>query len=135
MSEDIESDYFITLTFDQGQVRFGALPRAWDERNHDIFLVKLPGRPLLFGEWRAKWAGNGRDFNAEIIDFGLRDRGDVANSEAARESFSEQERATVEDLIRKLFASTAAKENVVPFAVPGATFLGKVDFLAGWIRS
>ena len=42
MSEDIVSDYFVTLSLDGGKIRFGESGRAWDERGYDMVVVNCP---------------------------------------------------------------------------------------------
>ena len=71
MSEDIVSDYFVTLSLDGGKIRFGESGRAWDERGHDMVVVQLPSQPLMFGEWRPRWAANQNDFDVDIVTFGF----------------------------------------------------------------
>jgi hypothetical protein len=135
MKECITSDGFVTLAFDTGKIRFGLSGRAWDEVGHDMFAVQLPNRPLLYGEWRQKWADNRNDFDAEVVDFGLFDRGNAGSPHPNhRQALTRRERTVVEDLVRKLFASTEAKKGVSNFSVRGSTFLGHVYFLPGWIR-
>jgi hypothetical protein len=98
-----------------------------------MFTVELEHRPPLYGEWRPKWAKNGNDFNAEIMDFGLLDAGAAGlPAPNRRMAFSAEERLGIERMIRALFASADARAGTVPFS--GGNFLGTVTFLRGWIR-
>jgi hypothetical protein len=109
--------------------------RAWDEKNHDLFAVQLSNRPLLFGEWRPKFAANGDDFDVEIVFFGLVDRRDAGMLLPARRVVVDQaERVVVEKLIRSLVSNAEAKAQTWPFNSSRARFLGRIEFLPDWIR-
>ena len=56
-----------TLNLPTGKIGFASMIRGWDEEPRDAFRVELPDRPTMFGEWRAKFADNGNDFNVEIV--------------------------------------------------------------------
>jgi len=119
-----------------GSVRFNASVRSWDEIGRDAFSVELPNYPVMFGEWRAKFAENKNDFDVEIVSFGFftaSSLGDPAPSH--RRQFSEGDISIVEELIRALFSSPEATGQVVPFTSKKGNFLGKIHFLPDWIRS
>ena len=59
-----------TLNLPTGKIGFASMIRGSDEEPRDAFRVELPDRPTMFGEWRAKFADNGNDFNVEIVGFG-----------------------------------------------------------------
>jgi hypothetical protein len=106
MSEDIVSDYFVTLSLDGGKIRFGESGRAWDERGHDMVVVQLPSQPLMVGSPDPK----------------------------NRRTVTTSERLTIKELVRALFANAEAKAGVSPFTSRKGKFLGHAHFLPGWVR-
>ena len=135
MTETIESAHYVTVTVGDSKIRFADVGRTWDERNHDLFLVQLSHRPLLYGEWRPRFARNGDDFDVEIVFFGLVDPRDAGMSLPARRVTVDQaERLVVEKLIRSLISNAEAKAQTWPFCSKRGKFLGRIDFLPDWIR-
>jgi hypothetical protein len=135
MTDSIESSHFVTVVVGDSKIRFAAVGRTWDERDHDLFAVQLPGRPLLYGEWRPKFAKNGDDFDVEIVFFGLIDGRDAGIPLPARRvTVSRAERLVVEKLVLSLFSSVDAKARIFPFSSKRGKFLGQIDFLPDWIR-
>lgn len=128
MSEDIVSDYFVTLSLDGGKIRFGESGRAWDERGHDMVVVQLPSQPLMFGEWRPRWAANQNDFDVDIVTFGFPRAFIVGSPDPKnRRTVTTSERLTIKELVRALFAN--AEAGVSPFTSRKGKFLGHVHFL------
>ena len=135
MTEPIEAPHYVTVTVGESKIRFADVGRAWDEKNHDLFAVQLPNRPLLFGEWRPMFAANGDDFDVEIVFFGLVDRRDAGMLLPARRVVVDQaERVVVEKLVRSLISNAEAKAQTWPFNSSRARFLGRIEFLPDWIR-
>jgi hypothetical protein len=100
MSEDIVSDYFVTLSLDGGKIRFGESGRAWDERGHDMVVVQLPSQPLMFGEWRPRWAANQNDFDVDIVTFGFPRAFIVGSPDPKnRRTVTTSERLTIKELV------------------------------------
>ena len=134
MADDIASTSYVVLNTGRAKMRFGgASGRPWDERHHDLFVVQLPDQPLVYGEWRAKWAKNGNDLDIEIIDFGLLDA-NMAGPDGNHQVYATRDIAVIEDLVRRLFTSVEARSDVWPFSSEKGRFLGHIEFLAGWIR-
>jgi hypothetical protein len=134
MADDIASTSYVVLNIGRAKVRFGgASGRPWDEQHHDLFAVQLPDQPLVYGEWRQKWAKNGNDFDIEIIDFGLLDA-NMAGPDGNHQVYATRDIAVIEDLVRRLFSSVEARSSVWPFSSEKGKFLGHIEFLAGWIR-
>jgi hypothetical protein len=134
MSRWIESQYFPTVTVGGAKIRFAAVGRTADERNHKIYETELPDRPLLYGEWRARYARNGNDFDIEILDFGLIDPCDFGiPSPLRRLKLDRRERSSVQELVVALFASEEARNRQWPFCSSKGRFLGQVFFASNWI--
>jgi hypothetical protein len=134
MVDDIASTHYVVLNIGRAKMRFGgASGRPWDEQNHELFAVQLPDQPLVYGEWRQKWAKNGNDFDIEIIDFGLLDA-NMAGPDGNHQVYAPRDNAVVEDLVRRLFSSVEARSGIWPFSSRKGRFLGRIEFLAGWIR-
>jgi len=134
MSEPIDSPHYATVTVGNGKIRFADVGRTWDERNHDLFAVQLPARPLLYGEWRPKFAKNGDDFDVEVVFFGLIDPRDAGLPLPARRiAVNRDERLVVEKLIQSLISSADARAQRWPFNSRRAKFMGRIDFLEDWI--
>jgi prophage regulatory protein len=93
----------VVMAFDDSKIAFGFSGRAWDEVNHKLVVVQLPDRPIIYGEWSARYLPNGNDFNAEVSTFGYRD-GYLAGSTnpSDRLTFSGAEKEKIENLIRRL---------------------------------
>ena len=124
----------VTLSFDNGKVGFASSVRGVDDAGHDMFRIELPQRPILYGEWRPKWAENHNDFDIEILRFGYVDAGNVGNNHpGARRTCSSQERAVIVELVCALFSSVEARAGIAPFTSKKATFLGHIHFVPGWI--
>ena len=135
MSEDIVSDYFVTLSLGGGKICFGESGRAWDERGHDMEVVQLPSQSLMFAEWRPRWAANQNDFDVDIVTFGFPRAFIVGSPDPKnRRTVTTSERLTIEELVRALFANAEAKAGVSPFTSRKGKFLGHVHFLPGWVR-
>jgi hypothetical protein len=125
---------FAIVTFDTGRAAFALSGRAWDEVGHDMFAIQLHNRPVLYGEWREKWAANRNDFEVEIMSFGYRDAFRAGSPNLSdRNIFTSRERTILEDLIRRLFLSSSATKNVPSFTSTKGRFLGGVHFSDGWI--
>jgi hypothetical protein len=123
-----------TLNFPTGKIGFASTVRGWDEEPRDAFRVELPDRPTMFGEWRAKFADNGNDFNVEIVSFGYLRESHLGSAHLLhRKEFFAPERDVVERLIRALFADESPKTGAALFATKKARFLGAVNFMPGWI--
>jgi len=125
------------LKLDGGEITLGFIARAWDEFYHRLIVVRLPHRPTLYGEWTAKYAENGSDFDVQILGFGYTD-GYVVGSPnlSARAVFSPDERTLVEGLTRSLFSDPIARSTTAPFSLrTPARYLGNVVFSPGWIRA
>jgi len=136
MTQDISSDYFVVLEIGGAKLRFGGADgRPWDEQWHDMFAVQMPKQPVVYGEWRQKWARNGNDFDAEIIDFGIFDANMAGAPDANHQVYALRDIQVIEGLIRKLFASAEARSRMPPFSSRKAKFLGGIEFLPGWIRT
>ena len=134
MPDDIASTHYVVLNIGRAKIRFGGADgRPWDEQHHDLFAVQLPGQPLVYGEWREKWAKNGNDFDIEIIDFGLPDA-NMAGPDGNHQVYALRDRAGIEDLIRRLFSSVEARSCIWPFSSEKGRFLGHIEFRTGWIR-
>lgn len=95
----------------------------------------MPNQPLVYGEWRPKWAKNGNDFDIEILDFGLFDASMAGASEANHQVYALRDSPVIEGLIRKLFASVEARSRISPFSSSKGRFRGGIEFLPGWIRT
>ncbi|MEK7995999.1 MAG: hypothetical protein AAB403_19540 [Planctomycetota bacterium] len=125
----------IVLKLNGGEIALGWVARAWDEFYHRLVVIELPGRTPLYGEWTARYADNGYDFAIEILGFGYRDGYTVGSpNPSARLTFSPNERALVESLIRSLFSDPVARSTVNPFAIKVARYTGIVRFASGWVR-
>jgi hypothetical protein len=134
MADDIASTSYVVLNIGRAKMRFGgASGRPWDEQHHDLFAVQLPDQPLVYGEWRQRWAKNGNDFDIEIIDFGLLDA-NMAGPDGNHQVYATRDIAVIEDLVRRPFSSAEARSDVWPFSGEKGKFLGHIEFLAGWIR-
>jgi hypothetical protein len=130
----IESPHFPTVIVGDAKISFSAVGRTADERNHDIYVTQLPGRPLLYGEWRARYARNGNDFDIDILDFGLIDPRDFGiPSPLRRLKLDRRERTSVQELVVALFANEEARNGVFPFSSSKGRFLGQVLFDSNWI--
>lgn len=125
----------LTLNFPTGNIGFASSVRGWDEEPRDAFRIELPNRPIMYGEWRTKFADVDRDdFNIEIVSVGYVKKGHLGSSiPIHRKKFSASEQLAVEELIRALFADPNAKAGVAPFSTKKARFLGGVNFAPGWI--
>jgi hypothetical protein len=135
MADDIASTYYVVLDIGRAKIRFGgAGGRPWDEQHHDLFAAQLPDQPLVYGEWRQKWAKNGNDFDVEIIDFGLLDANMAGAPDANRQVYAPRDSEIIERLIRGLFTSVEARSRIFPFSSQKGRFLGHIELLAGWIR-
>ena len=100
----------VTLNFPTGKIGFGRTVRGWDEEPRNAFRVELPDRPMMYGEWRTKFADNGNDFDVEIIGFGyLRESHLGSAYPPHRKKFSAPERGVLEEMIRALFADKSAR--------------------------
>jgi hypothetical protein len=109
---------------DGGKIRFGESGRAWDERGHDMVVVQLPSQPLMFGEWRPRWAANQNDFDVDIVTFGFTRAFIVGSPDPKnRRTVTTSERLTIEELVRALFANAEAKAGVSPFTSRPRSFL------------
>ena len=87
----------------------------------------------MYGEWRPKWAGNGNDFDIDILSFGYGDQRNVGNPHPhARTNFSYAEKLVVMGLIRHLF-NNERPIGIAPFTSRKARYLGHVFFATGWI--
>jgi hypothetical protein len=134
MGSWIESQYFPTVTVGDAKIRFAAVGRTADERNHEIYETKLPDRPLLYGEWRARYARNGNDFDIEILDFGFIDPHDFGiPSPLRRLRLDRRERSAVQELVLALFANEEARNRGWPFSSSKGRFLGQIFFASNWI--
>jgi len=135
MAQDIDLPHDVVLNIGRAKIRFGgASGRPWDERHHDLFAAQLPDQPLVYGEWRQKWAKNGNDFDVEIIDFGLLDA-NMAGPDGNHQVYATRDIAVIEDLVRTLFSSVEARSRIWPFSSEKGRFLGHIEFCAGWIRT
>lgn len=131
----IEDDYFRVVEAAAGKVRFGGVERGTDEIPREVFAAQLTGRPVMYGEWRQKFAANGNDFNVEIVSFGYPPLYSVAG-EAGKESFTGTEMAAIEELVAALFASADAKNQLAAFSPHRrGAFLGSIRFVPGWIKT
>ncbi|MPZ31239.1 MAG: hypothetical protein GEV13_09630 [Rhodospirillales bacterium] len=134
MSTWTESTYFPTVTVGDAKIRFVAVGRTADEGDHDIYVTQLPDRPLLYGEWRARYARNGNDFDIEVLDFGLIEPRDFGiPSPLRRLRLDRRERTSVQELVVVLFANEEARNREWPFSGSKARFLGQVFFASNWI--
>jgi len=94
----------IVLKLNGGDIAFGWVARAWDEFYHRLIVIEFPGRTPMYGEWTAKHADSGYDFDIEILGFGYRDGYTVGSPNLSdRLTSSPNERALAESLIRSLF--------------------------------
>lgn len=134
MSEGIDSPHFPTVIVGDAMIRFSAVGRTADEQNHDIYVAQLPDRPLLYGEWRSKFARNGNDFDIDVLDFGLIDPRDFGiPSPLRRLRLHRHERALVQELVLALFANEEARDRQWPFSSSKGRFLGQISFARNWI--
>jgi hypothetical protein len=117
VSGSFETPHFPTVTVGDAMIRFDAVGRTADERDHDIYVTQLPGQPLLYGEWRPRFARNGNDFDIDILDFGLIDPRDFGiPSPLRRLRFDRREHAFIEELVLALFANEEARNRQWPFS-------------------
>jgi hypothetical protein len=123
-----------SINFQNATARLVGLVRGGDEAGHYVFELHLPPFPILYGEYRPRWADNQNDFDVDIVSFGFRSKDNVGNPNAgARQRFASEQRAVLETLITALFARPEARKGKPPFAAAEDHFLGHVRFVSGWI--
>lgn len=135
MIDDItmEGHFFPTVAVRTGKVRLAGTDRGADELPRDAFIAQLPGRPVLIGEWRKRWAENGNDFDVEVVSFGY-SQYEALGIAAIQLEFTAEERTLVKDLVRALFLNPLARQMHSSFRPERkGRFLGNVCFLPGWI--
>jgi hypothetical protein len=100
-----------------------------------MVVVQLPSQPLMFGEWRPRWAANQNDFDVDIVTFGF-PRAFIVGSPDPKNNrtVTTSERWTIKELVRALFANAEAKAGVSPFTSRKGKFLGHAHFLPGWLE-
>jgi hypothetical protein len=124
----------VTLNLPNGKIGFKSTVLGWDEEPRDAFRIELPDRPIVYGEWRSKFADNENDFDVEILSVGYLNVRHMGSALLVhRKKFSASEQSAVEQLIRALFADQTAIAGMVPFTSKKGRFLGAVIFVAGWI--
>ena len=81
-----------------------------------MVVVQLSSQPLMFGEWRPRWAANQNDFDVDIVTFGF-PRAFIVGSPDPKNcrTVTTSERLTIKELVRALFANAEAKAGVSPF--------------------
>ena len=93
-----------------------------------MVVVQLPSQPLMFGEWRPRWAANQNDFDVDIVTFGFPRAFIVGSPDPKnRRTVTTSERLTIKELVRALFANAEAKAGCRPSRV------GKANFSATFI--
>lgn len=125
---------FDWIDLKDGRVRFSGMSRGSDEIGHDTFEIQLPTKPDLYGEYRAAWADNERDFSIEVVSFGYTNDRNVGNDHPdARYPFSNEERQKIERMAIALVLDSESQKGLPAFSLKGACFLGQVYFAPGWI--
>lgn len=61
---------FDWVEFGGGRAKFDGLVRGCDELGHETFAVELPGREVLYGEFRTRYEPDKTHYNVEIVRFG-----------------------------------------------------------------
>ncbi len=106
--------------------------RGDDLYAHDVFkIIGTDGGPI-YGEYLYSFLENGNDFNIEIDQFGFSEARYIGSADPKkRQSFSAEEAATAELLIRSFFLSRPKiYTNQLGQA---ARFMGGVTFRPNWI--
>lgn len=133
---NIDDEYFTTIAVGAAKVRLAGIDRGADELPREAFLAQLPGRLVMLGEWRERWAENGNDFDIEIVSFGYYPPSYGLGIATGKQTFNMQELAMAEDLIRGLFSNVIATQKHPSFSPRRrGVFLGNIYFLPGWIEA
>jgi hypothetical protein len=118
--------------FSSARVIAGGATSGDDDRNH--FLFRIEGNqttPPIYGEVIYQFLENGHDFNIEIDLFGYSDYRFLGSSHSKwRQSFSAEEAATAESLIRSFFLSDP---EIYRRRFLRARFAGGISFRSNWI--
>jgi hypothetical protein len=118
--------------FSSARVIAGGATSGDDDRNH--FLFRIEGNqttPPIYGEVIYQFLENGHDFNIEIDLFGYLDYRFLGSpNPTKRLSFSAEEAATAESLIRSYFLSDP---DIYRQKFLRARFAGGVTFRPNWI--
>ena len=131
-SNEKTKSFFDWVEFDGGRAKFDGWVRGCDELGHAIFAVELPGREVLYGEFRTRFEADKTHYNVEIVRFGYGDRGNVDNEHPrARKYFTPEEAVTLERVITALMVRDVKKPVPMQHA---ENFLGKVFFRPGWLQ-
>ena len=119
------------VEFEGGRAKFDGTVRGSDELGHHTFAVQLPGREVLYGEFKTRYEPDHTHYNVEIIRFGIASRGGVdIDNHYRRATFTPEEATTLERIITALMLRDVEKPP--PIEDP-EDFLGKVFFRPGWL--
>jgi hypothetical protein len=117
--------------FANARVIAGGATSGADDRHHDLFRIEGNGTPPIYGEYIYQFLENKYDFNIEIDLFGYSDYRFLGSSHSKwRQSFSAEEAATAESLIRSFFLSDP---EIYRRRFLRARFAGGISFRSNWI--
>ena len=123
---------FDWVEFDGGRAKFDGWVRGCDELGHATFAVELPGREVLYGEFRTRYEPDKTHYNVEIVRFGNPDKNGIdLDNHFPHCSLTPEEKLTLERIITALMVRDAKKPP--PIEDP-ENFLGKVFFRPGWLQ-
>ena len=123
---------FDWVEFDGGRVKFDSWVRGSDELGHATFAVELPGREVLYGEFRTRYEADKTHYNVEIVRFGNPDKNGIdLDNHFPHCSLTPEEKLTLERIITALMVRDAKKP---PPVEDTENFLGKVFFRPGWLQ-
>ena len=123
---------FDWVEFDGGRAKFDGLVRGGDELGHHTFAVELPGREVLYGEFRTRYEPDKTHYNVEIVRFGNASKfGAGLDNHVSRRSLTPEEAVTLERIITALMVRDVKKPPPMQHA---ENFLGKVFFRSGWLQ-
>jgi hypothetical protein len=117
--------------FSSAGVIAGGATSGDNDRNHFLFRIEGNGTPPIYGEYIYQFLENRYDFNIEIDLFGYSDYRFLGSpNPTKRQSFSAEEAATAESLIRSFFLSDP---DISSRHFLRARFAGGVTFRPNWI--
>ena len=123
---------FDWVEFDGGRAKFDGLVRGGDELGHHTFAVELPGREVLYGEFRTRYEPDKTHYNVEIVRFGNPDKNGIdLDNHFLHCSLTPEEKLTLEGIITALMVRDAKKPTPIE---DSENFLGKVFFRPGWLQ-
>jgi hypothetical protein len=131
-TNDETKSVFDWVEFDGGRAKFDGWVRGCDELGHAIFAVELPGREVLYGEFRTRYEPDETHYNVEIARFGNPDKNGIdLDNHFPHCSLTPEEKLTLERIITALIVRDVKKPGPMQHA---ENFLGKVFFRPGWLQ-